>query len=45
MITIERKKLEQVLESWSLLLKERLPDYMHDKIAESIEVLEKEVLK
>jgi hypothetical protein len=42
---LEIIKLLSALESWSFSLKERLPDYLHDKIAESIEVLEKEVLK
>jgi hypothetical protein len=42
---LEIIKLLSALESWSFSLKERLPDYLHDKIATSIEVLEKEVLK
>lgn len=42
---LEIIKLLSALESWSFSLKERLPDYLHDKIAASIEVLEKEVLK
>ena len=42
---LEVIKLLSALESWSFSLKERLPDYLHDKIAASIEVLEKEVFK
>jgi len=42
---LEIIKLLSALESWSFSFKERLPDYLHDKIATSIEVLEKEVLK
>ena len=42
---LEVIKLLSALESWSFSLKERLPDYLHDKIAASLEVLEKEVLK
>ena len=42
---LEIIKLLSALESWSFSLRERLPDYLHDKIATSIEVLEKEVLK
>ena len=42
---LEIIKLLSALESWSFSLKERLPDYLHDQIAASIEVLEKEVLK
>ena len=42
---LEIIKLLSALESWSFSLKERLPDYLLEKIAASIEVLEKEVLK
>ncbi len=42
---LEIIKLLSALESWSFSLKERLPDYLLEKIATSIEVLEKEVLK
>ena len=42
---LEIIKLLSALESWSFSLKCNLPDYLHDKIATSIEVLEKEVLK
>ena len=38
-------KLLSALESWSFSLKEKLPTYLIDQIATSIEVLEKEVLK
>ena len=43
--SLEIIKLLSALESWSLSFKERLPDYLLEKIATSIEVLEKEVLK
>jgi len=42
---LEIIKLLSALESWSFSLKERLPDYLLEKIAASIEVLEKDVLK
>ena len=42
---LEIIKLLSALESWSFSLRERLPDYQLEKIAPSIEVLEKEVLK
>ena len=42
---LEIIKLLSALESWSFSLKERLPDYLLEKIATSIEVLEKEVWK
>ena len=42
---LEIIKLLSALESWSFSLRERLPDYLLEKIAASIEVLEKEVLK
>jgi len=42
---LEVIKLLSALESWSFSLKERLPDYLLEKIAASIEVLEKEVFK
>ena len=42
---LEIIKLLSALESWSFSLKERLPTYLIDQIAASIEVLEKEVLK
>ena len=42
---LEIIKLLSALESWSFSLKEKLPTYLTDQIAESIEVLEREVLK
>ena len=42
---LEIIKLLSALESWSFSLKEKLPDYLLEKIAASMEVLEKEVLK
>ena len=42
---LEIIKLLSALESWSFSLRERLPDYLLEKIAASNEVLEKEVLK
>lgn len=42
---LEIIKLLSALESWSFSFREKLPDYLHDKISTSIEVLEKEVLK
>ena len=42
---LEIIKLLSALESWSFSLKEKLPTYLTDQIAASIEVLEKEVLK
>jgi hypothetical protein len=42
---LEIIKLLSALESWSFSLRERLPDYLLEKIGASIEVLEKEVLK
>jgi len=42
---LEIIKLLSALESWSFSLREKLPDYLLEKIAASIEVLEKEVLK
>jgi hypothetical protein len=42
---LELIKLLSALESWSFSLKERLPDYLLEKIAVSIKVLEQEVLQ
>jgi hypothetical protein len=42
---LEIIKLLSALESWSFSLKSNLPDYLLEKIAASIEVLEQEVLK
>lgn len=38
-------KLLSAVESWSLADDHRMPDYLYDKIDESIKALEKEVLK
>ena len=38
-------KLLSAVESWSFADKHRMPDYLYDKIDESMKVLEKEVLK
>lgn len=41
-------KLMQVLsalESWGFLNSQRIPDYLHDKLLDCIEILEKEILK
>ena len=38
-------KLLSALESWSFSLKERIPDYLHDDLCRSMEVLEKIVLE
>ena len=38
-------KLLSALESWSFAEKHRLPDYLHEQITASIELLSKEVLK
>ena len=38
-------KTLSAMESWSFSLKERPPEYLLERIAESIEVLEREVLK
>ena len=42
---LEIIKLLSALESWSFSLRKKLPDYLLEKIAASIEVLKKEVLK
>lgn len=42
---LEIIKLLSALESWSFSYRERFPDYLLEKIAATIEVLEKEVLK
>ena len=42
---LEIIKLLSALESWSFSFREKLPTYLIDQIAASIEVLEKEVLK
>jgi hypothetical protein len=38
-------KLLSALESWGFSLKLPIPDWLHDNIQESIDVLTKEVLK
>jgi hypothetical protein len=42
---LEVIKLLSALESWSFAEKHSLPDYLYEKITESMEVLEAEVLK
>jgi hypothetical protein len=42
---LEILKLLSALESWSSSTKQRLPDYLHDKIDVIMKVLEAEVLK
>lgn len=37
--------LLSALESWSFSTKERLPDYLHDRLADGVAVLSREVLK
>ena len=37
--------LLSALESWALSSKERLPDYLHDRINDNVDALRKEVLK
>lgn len=37
--------LLSALESWSFSVKECLPDYLHERINDSVEVLSREVLK
>lgn len=41
---LELIKLLSAVESWSFADKHRMPDYLYDKIDESIKVLEKVVL-
>lgn len=41
---IEIIKLLSALESWSFSQGQRLPDYLYEKIASAMEVLEREVL-
>lgn len=38
-------RLLSALESWGFSLKERIPDYLHEQLAASIERLEEEILK
>ena len=37
-------KLLSAMESWAFSLKERMPDYLHEDLCRSMEVLEKIVL-
>ena len=37
--------LLSALESWAFATKERLPDYLLEKICENVEVLREEILK
>ena len=41
---LEIIKLLSALESWGFSQKESLPDYLHDRLLDSIEKLSKEVL-
>lgn len=43
--TLEVIKLLSALESWSFANNHSLPDYLYEKITQSMDVLEKEVLK
>jgi hypothetical protein len=38
-------KLLSALESWSFSLKERIPDYLHEDLCKSMEVLERIILE
>ena len=42
---LEILKLLSALESWGFAEKNSLPEYLHDKIAASMKVLQAEVLK
>jgi hypothetical protein len=42
---LELLKLLSALESWSFAEKHNLPAYLYEKIANSMEILEKEILK
>ena len=42
---LEVIKLLSAVESWSFANKELMPDYLYEKINESLEILEKMVLK
>jgi hypothetical protein len=42
---LEILKLLSALESWGFSLKERLPDFLHERLCESIDKLTEEVLK
>lgn len=43
--TLELLMLLSALESWSFSTKERLPDYLHDRLSDAVAVLSLEVLK
>ena len=38
-------RLLSALESWSFSLGQRLPDYLHEDLCRSLEVIEREILK
>jgi hypothetical protein len=38
-------KLLSAMESWSFSLKERIPDYLHEDLCKSMEVLERIILE
>ena len=42
---IQALNLLSALESWSMSLNQRLPDYMHEDIQTSMEVLERIILE
>lgn len=42
---LELLTLLSALESWALSQKERLPDYLHDRICQATTLLSREVLK
>ena len=43
--SLELLKLLSALESWSFADKHHLPDYLYEKLADSMEILTKEILK
>ena len=42
---LELIKLLSAVESWSFANKQTMPDYLYEKITESMEILEKVILK
>jgi len=38
-------KLLSAMESWSFSLKERIPDYLHEDLCKSMEVMERIILE
>ena len=42
---LELLKLLSALESWSFADKHAMPDYLYEKLADAMDVLQKEVLK